>query len=74
LENADLAKFLLTIDPTENSLWESGAADWSDLAERLHFISDLFRCYHQNAQLFEPPFTPQQLQWIQAGKVPHFDW
>jgi len=74
LEDPELAHFLAQIDPTENSLLQSGAADWSDLAERLHFICDLFRCYHQKAQLFEPPFTLEQLQWIQAGKVPQLDW
>jgi len=73
-EDPDLAHFLAQIDPTESSLLQSGAADWSDLAERLHFICDLFRCYHQTAQLFEPPFTLEQLQWIQAGKVPRLDW
>ncbi len=74
LEDPDLAHFIAQIDPTESSLLQSGAADWSDLTERLHFICDLFRCYHQTAQLFEPPFTPEQLQWIQAGRVPRLDW
>ncbi|HTE29555.1 MAG TPA: hypothetical protein VK666_04220 [Chryseolinea sp.] len=74
LEDPDLARFLVQIDPTESSLLQSGAADWSDLAERLHFICDLFRCYHQQTQLFEPPFTLEQLQLIQAGQVPRLDW
>jgi hypothetical protein len=43
---------------------------WADLADRLHFIVELFRCYADTADLFEPPFTPEQTAQLKAGGVP----
>ena len=74
LEDKELGQFLILIDPTPDSLVQSGAIDWSDLKERLHFICDLFRCFHQKAELFSPAFTTEQWQSIQAGKIPALDW
>ena len=48
-----LAELLRTLDPSPESTAGSGAADWSDLRERLHFIAELFRCYHESEVLFE---------------------
>jgi len=31
--------------------------DWSELPSRMRFIADLFRAYHADAALFEPPFA-----------------
>jgi hypothetical protein len=57
LTNPELLALLKTIDPTPDSLRDSGAADWADLSERLHFIGDLFRCYQETKVLVsEPPF------------------
>jgi hypothetical protein len=69
-ENPELVNLLVQIDPTQNSLTESGATDWADLKERLHYIADLFRSYHEKKELFTEAFTPQQLELINAGKLP----
>jgi len=57
-------------DPTPDSLRETGALDWADLPDRLHFIVDLFRCYQESRDLFEPPFTPEQVSALTAGRLP----
>lgn len=66
----DLRQFLEGIDPTPDSLRRSGAVDWANLPERLHFIADLFRLYQQNSLLFDPPFTPDQVLALKAGRLP----
>jgi hypothetical protein len=70
LANEELLHLLKQIDPTPDSLQATGAEDWSHLADRLHFIADLFRCQHENAALLAPPFTPEQLVEIRAGRIP----
>jgi hypothetical protein len=55
LDNPELRAFLTRVDPTPDSPLSSGAGDWSRLPERMHFIADLFRVYHQDAALFSPP-------------------
>jgi hypothetical protein len=70
LRNPELCSFLERIDPTPDSVRESGAVDWADLSERMHFIVDLFRCYHDSADLFEAPFTADQVAALGAGRVP----
>ncbi|MBL8168391.1 MAG: hypothetical protein JNJ50_09570, partial [Acidobacteria bacterium] len=58
------------IDPTTDSLRDSGAVDWANLAERLHFIADLFRCFHEAPELFDPPFTAEQLVVLKTDRLP----
>ncbi len=58
LTNPDLMALLKKIDPTSDSLMDTGAVDWADLNDRLHFIADLFRCYHETPDLLSPPFAP----------------
>ena len=65
-----LAELLQRIDPNPGSVAGSGAADWSELDERMHLIADLFRCRHDWEPLFEPPFTPVQLVALQGGRRP----
>jgi hypothetical protein len=67
---ADLLALLGQLDPTPDSTRDSGAADWALLPERLHFISDMFRCYHDSADLFDPPFLPSQVAALKAGRRP----
>jgi hypothetical protein len=67
---ADLRTLLERIDPTPDSTGGTGAVDWSNLPDRLHFICDLFRCYHESADLFEPPFTAAQVGALKAGRLP----
>jgi hypothetical protein len=66
----DLLVLLSTFDPTPDSTLDSGAVDWSLLPNRMHFIADTFRCYHESADLFEPPFTPEQIAALRAGNLP----
>ena len=70
LVDPDLCALLAQLDPTPDSLAESGALDWANLPDRLHFIIDLFRCYHESRNLFEAPFTPQQVEALKAGRLP----
>jgi len=70
ITNPDLRALLERIDPTPDSLRETGAVDWGDLPDRLHFILDLFRCYQEARDLFEPPFTPEQVAALRAGRLP----
>ena len=65
-----LQSLLQQIDPTPDSLSETGAADWADLPDRLHFIVDLFRCYASSADLLDPPFTPDQTTDLKGGRLP----
>ncbi|TVL99981.1 MAG: hypothetical protein CV087_15775 [Candidatus Brocadia sp. WS118] len=46
------------------------AIDRADLPDRLHFIIDLFRCYQELKDLFEPPFTAEQVTAIKNGHLP----
>jgi hypothetical protein len=66
----DLLMLLEKIDPTPDSTRDTGAVNWSHLPDRLHFISDLFRCYHESPDLFEPPFTTEQIAILKAGRLP----
>ena len=70
IKDSQLTEFLNRVDPTADSLRQSGAQDWSDFDERMHFISDFFRAYHNNLQLFHPPFTDYQVKEIKSGKLP----
>jgi hypothetical protein len=70
LADRDLVAFLDAVDPTPNTLHGSGANGWANLAERMHFIADLFRLQHESAALFQAPFTPDQLRFIAAGRIP----
>jgi hypothetical protein len=70
LADPDLVELLARVDPTGDSLRETGASDWASLAERMHFIADLFRLRHASAALFRAPFTPAQLESIRAGRIP----
>ncbi|HEX6867379.1 MAG TPA: hypothetical protein VF119_01175, partial [Candidatus Limnocylindrales bacterium] len=67
---ADLRDLLDRIDPTRDDPLDSGAVDWSDLDDRIHFIADLFRSFEEAPELFEPPFTALQLDELDAGRRP----
>jgi hypothetical protein len=66
----DLLSLLARIDPTRDSVHETGAADWASLSERLHFIADFFRCYHDSPDLLGPPFSAEQVAALRAGRIP----
>jgi len=70
LSYEDLTALLSKIDPTPDSLAQNGATDWADLPERMHFIAELFRCYHFDPALYSDAFTPQQVTSMNEGKLP----
>jgi hypothetical protein len=70
ISSPELRAWLEEHDPTPDSPRGSGAVDWANLPDRLHFIIDLFRCYQERAELLGPPFTAEQVAALQAGKVP----
>lgn len=70
LRHPGLIALLSSIDPTPDSVAGSGARDWGDLPDRMHYIADLFRCMHEDPALFSPPFKPEQVTAIRAGTMP----
>lgn len=66
----ELCALMMQIDPTPNSPLESGAVDWADLPDRIHFIADLFRCYEETPDLLDAPFTPEQVTLFKQGTLP----
>lgn len=69
ITNLELSRLLAKYDQTTDSLIDSGAVDWADLPDRLHYIIDLFRCYQEDPNLFEPPFTPEQVDALKSGRL-----
>lgn len=69
-DQPELLALLTRIDPTPDALRESGATDWADLGERLHFIADLFRSSQEDQSLLEAPFSDAQVTEIKANRVP----
>jgi hypothetical protein len=67
---SDLCALLETLDRTPDSTSDTGAVDWSDLRQRLHFIADLFRCYQETATLFDAPFSAEQVADLREGRLP----
>lgn len=70
ITHPELRLLLDKYDLTPDSLSGSGAVDWADLPDRLHFIIDLFRSYQEDPQLLEPPFTGEQVAALKMGKMP----
>ena len=66
----ELRDLLDRIDPTRDSPRESGAVDWADLGDRVHFIADMFRCFQEATFLLDPPFSPAQVERLDAGERP----
>lgn len=70
ISDQKLKELLNKIDPTPDSIKESGAKDWGDLSDRIHFIADLFRAYFEHPQLYNQPFTDEQVKVLKEGKRP----
>jgi hypothetical protein len=73
IEYPALLALLATVDPTPNVTRESGASDWANLKERMHYIADLFRCWHARAELFSAPYTAAQVAVMGEGRRPDGD-
>ena len=70
IANPRLKELLARVDLTPNSLRGSGADDWANFADRMHFIADFFRVYQEREQLFDSPFAAGQIALIKSGKRP----
>ncbi|ONI89108.1 hypothetical protein ALI22I_16475 [Saccharothrix sp. ALI-22-I] len=70
LSDPELLALLQLVDPTPDSMADTASRDWADLADRLHYIADMFRCHAQRGNLLEPPFTTEQVEVIKAGGRP----
>jgi hypothetical protein len=68
--NPDLAALIARFEPVPPAADDCGARDWSDLHQRMHYISHLFRAYSDNAELAGPPFTAEQVARLRAGELP----
>lgn len=73
ITNTDLQLLLHQVDPTSDSVKDSGAIDWADLPDRLHYIVDLFRCHQETSALLDMPFSEEQVRAIKEGRVPEGD-
>ena len=47
-----------------------GAENWSDLPQRMRYISRLFRCFHEDMDMFLAPLTPEQCTRLFQGRLP----
>ena len=63
----DLENFWKQLKPSIDARDGAGCSDWSDLSQRIFFIAHLFRCYHQTADLFAPPFSEAELLQQDGG-------
>lgn len=66
----ELQALLDRVDPTPDSLLDTGTCDWGILPQRMHFIVDLFRVYHLDSRWLDPPFNPGQVVDLTAGRLP----
>jgi hypothetical protein len=70
IADARVHQVLQRIDVTPDSVAGSGAVDWADLGQRIHFIADFFRAWHARPELFDAPFTTDQTKAAREGRVP----
>jgi hypothetical protein len=71
LSDVELAALVGRFEPAGTD--RSGATDWSNLDQRMHYIIHLFRAFHEAHDLFDPPFTPSQVEQMLAGAIPDGD-
>lgn len=70
LDDPDLMALLEQFEPHGSTCTNCGADDWGDLRQRMHYILNLFRAFHFDGRLFNPPFDSGQREFILKGKVP----
>lgn len=66
--NPYLVALLRQVEPATGQ--RRPVTDWSELPDRMRFIADLFRGYHTDTSLLDPPFTPAQTAALKAGRRP----
>jgi hypothetical protein len=70
IANPRLREMLAHVDRTPERLDGSGARDWANFPDRMHFIADFFRLYQERRYLFDPPFTSEQVVTLEGGALP----
>lgn len=68
LDLADLVALLRKVEPA--SCPGCGAEDWANLDQRMHYIFHLFSAFHESIELFQPPFTIEQINIFKSGRIP----
>jgi hypothetical protein len=71
--NTDLVALVARFEPVPPAADDCAVDDWSDLHQRMHYISHLFRAFHLDAALAGPPFTAEQVASFERGVVPDGD-
>jgi hypothetical protein len=71
--DSELVELVARYEPVPPALDDCAARDWSDLHQRMHYISHLFRAFHLDEALCTPPFTPEQVASFERGVVPEGD-
>jgi len=69
----ELVELLARFEPVASALDDCGARDWSDLHQRMHYITHMFRAFHLTKELSRPPFTPDQVASFSHGVIPEGD-
>ena len=70
IELHELRDMLATYHADGSTAADSGAVDWADVPERMHFILTLFRARQQDRRLFEQPFSEPQRRDIADNRLP----
>jgi hypothetical protein len=70
IEHDDLRKLLAVYGADGDTAHGSGATDWADIPERMHFILTLFRSRQQDERLFGQPFSAEQRTAVAGGQLP----
>jgi hypothetical protein len=66
----ELVALIARFEPPPGAVDDCGADDWSELHQRMHYISHLFRAFAATRTLADAPFTPAQIERILAGSIP----
>jgi hypothetical protein len=66
----ELVALVARYEPVPPAPDDCGATDWSELDQRMHYLSHLFRAYHDEGALASPPFTRVQVERFRSGDVP----
>jgi len=70
LDEPELQELVQSVEPSGDRGDASGAEDWAELSQRMHYIFHLFRGYHESSILFSEPFSAAQVDVFQAGRIP----
>jgi len=70
LANPELQAVLTRYDLSDRKASRTRARNWSSFADRMNYITNLFRSRQRNAPLFENPWTAEQEVALLDGRLP----